>query len=230
MCKWASTCILTHPGKRNCTLAKWPGEYFVVSMFQINLRASFLPSTLRHQHPHIQDDFSKRAVPAVTTFMLRGSLLCFGGNRYRLMKTKHFKLKALTAWLGLSDLRSVMQDFILKYHCVTVSMWKLQLVTPPPSPPLPQRNTYSSPQFRGSLRKPSGHKCPNSECSWWENPLSSLNPLLVELPFTVVITPQAPLQLRLLCSTLPKRCKLTLHLSIGAEIPVYHTFDFISKC
>lgn len=69
-------------------------------------------------------DCSWRLSRTVTTFMLWSSLFCLGNNQNRLMKTKHYSLKASTVqlWIRLSDFRRGMQDFILKYHRVSVSL------------------------------------------------------------------------------------------------------------
>lgn len=139
---------------------------------------------------------SERAIPALTT--LRGCLLCLSSNRCRLMKTKHFRVKAFAARVGLSDLKRAWPDFILKYHRYSCQFVK-------DSAREPAQHAFLPPADGVSSRKAAGRKCPNGESIWWENPLLSLNPLLVELPFTVVIAPQAPLWLRLLCSTPPEK-------------------------
>lgn len=113
---------------------------------------------------------SRRVIQAVTTFMLRSSPLCLSNNRNRLMKIEHLTLKAFTAGIHLSDLRSVTQVCVFRYHRAPDSLStgvKASAPLPPPSPLLPLCNSHFSLVQRVSDKA----KCLNSEYCWWENPL-----------------------------------------------------------
>lgn len=129
---------------------------------------------------------------------LRGGLLCLSSRWRRLMKTKHFRVKAFAARVGLSDLRRARPDFILKYHRRGCQYVKASVREP-------AQHAFLPSSWESLRESQPDVNARNGESIWWENPLLSLNPLLVELPFTVVIAPQAPLQLRLFYGTLPEK-------------------------
>lgn len=114
---------------------------------------------------------SQRLTQAVTTFMLRSSPLCLSNNRYRLMKIEHLTLKAFTAGMHLSDLRSVTQVCVLRYHRAADSLSAGVKASAPLHHPhtLPAPfclyATHISLRFRGFLIKPAEQKCLNSEYS-----------------------------------------------------------------
>ncbi len=158
--------------------------------------------------------------------MLSSSPLCFSNNRCRLMKTKHFTLKAFTASAHLSDIRSVMQVCILRYQRVTVGVnvgVKTSVSVCNSHFSSAQRVsdkanwTERAEQWMWLMRK-SAFFIPKSTSCW-------------EMPFTVVILPQAPLLLRLLWSTFPKwKVKMNVAPFNWSCDAGYHTCDFVCKC
>lgn len=76
------------------------------------------------------------------------------------MKTKQFTLKAFTARTHMSELSSVMQICILRYHHVTLSL-SVGVKASARPPFLPHISLW----FRGFLIKPTEQKCLNGEYS-----------------------------------------------------------------
>lgn len=142
---------------------------------------------------------TERAIRAAIT-TLGGCLLCLSSNRRGLMKTKHFRVKAFAARVGLSDLGGARPDFILKYHRRACQYVKASATRVPPS----SWGILGESQPDVNAR--------NGESIWWENPLLSLNPLLVELPFTVVIAPQASTQAQAVVQHFPQK-KLQINIT-----------------